>query len=95
MTVEIVRKGNTTFTATCFKCSTVFSYSLGDIQTNYVKGGEGVYCPVCAEFHHHRGWAGDERSGGRGGCSGGRRGLGWLSEDGAYRLGMIAQRACR
>lgn len=53
--IKVVKQGCASFEATCHKCRAVFTYTLDDVSRNYVRGGEGVWCPSCAEWIRHRG----------------------------------------
>lgn len=53
MTITVLKKASRTFKVGCRKCGTSFSYELEDIKHNYVKGGEGVWCPSCGEWTRH------------------------------------------
>ncbi len=54
MTITITKKAPNKFHNQCFKCTTKFTYELEDVKMNYVRGGEGVFCPECGEHCPHR-----------------------------------------
>jgi hypothetical protein len=53
MAVKIVEAPPKTYCAHCNKCGATFTYEIDDVHRNYLRGGEGIYCPSCAEWCRH------------------------------------------
>lgn len=65
--IEVLRHGNSTFTATCNICGCSFSYGLDDIEHSMVPH---VKCPECGSSAEHRIAKGLDISWGRNGHGG-------------------------
>ena len=53
MTIKICTQAPATYTASCAKCGTGFSYELGDLHNDFVWGADYVPCPSCHAKHRH------------------------------------------
>lgn len=53
VTIEIIKKGPTSWEHRCHTCATVYRYTLDDLMVRGSWGGGHVKCPVCGTNHSH------------------------------------------
>jgi DNA-directed RNA polymerase subunit RPC12/RpoP len=53
--MKVIKPGRDDYRAVCDQCGCEFTYTLDDVQHNYIYGGDAVRCPHCSKQRRHYG----------------------------------------